>query len=144
VCFADGLHAAGLRLARASSSKNMAAMLRRLSLPDGRPLLSIFDADLSGTDVPRGKPDPALFLLAAVALKVPPTQCVVVEDAPAGIAAVRAGGMASVGIARLGDETLLQAARADLVVTSLHQIDTAAIPDGILRIRPETETPAHA
>jgi len=144
VRFADGLHAAGLRLALASSSKNAAAMLRRLSLPDGRPLLSIFDADLSGTDVPRGKPDPALFLLAAKALKVPPAQCVVVEDASAGIAAARAGGMASVGIARLGDEAMLQAAGADLVVTDLDQVDTAAVPEGILRTRPETETPAHA
>ena len=68
----------------------------------------------------------------------------VLEDAPAGIAAARAGGMALVGIARLNDEALLQAAQADLVVTSLDQIDTAAVPDGILRIRPETETPAHA
>jgi beta-phosphoglucomutase len=144
VRFADGLHAAGLRLALASSSKNVAAMLRRLSLPDGRPLLSIFNSDLSGTDVPRGKPDPALFLLAAKALQVPPAQCLVVEDAPAGIAAARAGGMASVGIARLGDEALLQAAGADLVVISLDQVDTVAVPDGILRTRPETETPAHA
>jgi HAD superfamily hydrolase (TIGR01509 family) len=144
VRFASALHVAGLRLALASSSRNVAAMLRHLSLPDGRPLLSIFDADLSGTDVPRGKPDPALFLLAAKALDVPPAQCVVLEDAPAGIAAARAGGMASVGIARLGDEALLEAAQADLVITSLDQVDTAAIPDGILRTRPETETPAHA
>jgi HAD superfamily hydrolase (TIGR01509 family) len=144
VRFANALHVAGLRLALASSSRNVAAMLRRLSLPDGRPLPSIFDADLSGTDVPRGKPDPALFLLAAKALDVPPAQFVVLEDAPAGIAAARAGGMASVGIARLGDEALLQAAQADLVVTSLDQVDTAAVPDGILRTRPETETPAHA
>jgi beta-phosphoglucomutase len=119
-------------------------MLRRLSLPDDRPLLSIFDADLSGTDVPRGKPDPALFLLAAKALKLPPARCVVIEDAPAGIAAARAGGMASIGIARLGDEAMLQAAGADLVVTSLNQVDTAAVGDGILRTRPVTETQAHA
>jgi beta-phosphoglucomutase-like phosphatase (HAD superfamily) len=144
VCFASALHIAGLRLALASSSRNAAAMLRCLGLPDGRPLLSIFDADLSGTDVPRGKPDPALFLLAAKALDVPPAQCVVLEDAPAGIAAARAGGMASVGIARFGDEALLQAAQADLVVTSLDQVDTAAVPGGVLRTRPETETPAYA
>lgn len=141
---ASALHMAGLRLVLASSSKNVAAMLRRLSLPDGHPLLSVFDADLSGTDVPRGKPDPALFLLAAKALDVPPAQCVVVEDAPAGIAAARAGGMASVGIARLGDEALLQAAQADLVVSSLDQVDTAVIPEGILRTRPQSEMPAHA
>ena len=119
-------------------------MLRRLSLPDGRTLLAVFDADLSGRDVPRGKPDPALFLLAAEALDVPPAQCLVVEDAPAGIAAARGGGMAALGIARLGDEALLQAAGADLVLTSLDQLDVAAIADGALRTRPETETPAHA
>ena len=68
-------------------------------------------------DVPRGKPDPALFLLAAKALDVPPAHSLVVEDAPSGIAAARAGGMASVGIARLGDEALLRAVGADLVVT---------------------------
>lgn len=141
---AVALKAVGFKLALASASKNAGAMLRRLTLPDGRPLLSIFDADLSGTDVPRGKPDPALFLLAAKALDVSPEQCLVVEDAPAGITAARAGGMAAIGIARLGDETMLQAAGADLVVTSLDQVDTAAIPDGMVRTRPETETPAHA
>ena len=133
VRFASALHAAGLRLALASSSKNVAAMLRRLSAPDGRPLLSIFDADLSGTDVPRGKPDPALFLLAAQALQVPPAHCVVVEDAPAGIAAARAGGMASIGIARLADQALLGDAQADRAVTSLDQVDATAVPHGIVR-----------
>jgi beta-phosphoglucomutase len=137
VRLAAALHAAGLRLALASSSKNVAAMLRRLTLPGGGALLSIFDADLSGTDVPRGKPDPALFLLAAKALNVPPAQCLVVEDAPAGVEAARAGGMAALGIARLGDEALLRAAAADLVVTSLDQVDVAAIADGALRARPD-------
>ena len=144
VRLAVALRAAGLKLALASSSKNVGAMLRRLTTPDGSTLLSVFDADLSGTDVPRGKPDPALFLLAAKALGIPPPQCLVVEDAPAGIAAARAGGMAALGIARLGDEALLRAASADLVVTSLDQVDTAAIPAGILRTRPETEASAHA
>lgn len=136
VRLAVALHTTGLRLALASSSKNVAAMLRRLTLPNGGALLSIFDADLSGTDVPRGKPDPALFLLAAKALNVPPAQCLVVEDAPAGIEAARAGGMAALGIARLGDEDLLRAAAADLVVTSLDQVDVTAIADGALRTRP--------
>lgn len=60
VRFAAALHAAGVRLALASSSKNAPAMLRRLPLPDGRTLLSIFDADLNGREVPRGKPIRAL------------------------------------------------------------------------------------
>jgi HAD superfamily hydrolase (TIGR01509 family) len=142
--FAAALHAARLRLALASSSKNVAAMLRRLTVSDGRPLASIFDADLSGTDVPRGKPDPALFLLAAKALQIPPARCLVVEDAPAGIKAARAGGMTSLGIARLGDEALLRAAQADLVVTSLDQVDIGAIAEGALRARPEMEAHPHA
>lgn len=135
VRLAVALRAAGLRLALASSSKNVGAMLRQLTVPGGATLLSIFDADLSGTDVPRGKPDPALFLLAARALNMQPGQCLVIEDAPAGIEAARAGGMASLGIARLGDEALLRAAAADLVVTSLDQVDAGAIPGGILRAR---------
>src|SRR5690348_2945366 len=119
-------------------------MLGRLSLPDGRTLLSIFDANLSGRDVPRGKPDPAIFLLAAEALGVPPSQCLVVEDAPAGIEAARAGGMAALGIARLGDEALLRAAGADLVVTNLDQADVAALAGGVLRARPDGERAKNA
>ena len=144
VRFAVALRAAGLRLALASSSKNVAAMLRRLTLPDGGTLLSAFDADLSGTDVPRGKPDPALFLLAAQALRTPPAECVVIEDAPAGVQAARAGGMAALGIARLDDEVLLRTAQADLVVTSLDQVDVAAVRSGILRTRPAAEASTHA
>ncbi len=144
VRFAAALHAAGLRQVLASSSKNVAAMLRRLTLPDGSGLLSIFDADLSGTDVPRGKPDPALFQLAAKALNVAPAQCLVVEDAPAGIEAALAGGMAALGVARLGDEVMLRSAAADLVVTSLDEVDVAAIADGTLRVRPEMEASDHA
>lgn len=144
VRLAVALKVAGLRLALASSSKNVGAMLRRLTLPDGRNLLSIFDSDLSGQDLPHGKPDPAILLLVAQALAVPPAHCLVVEDSPAGIEAARAGGMAALGIARLGDEALLRAAEADLVVTSLDQVYIAAIADGVLRVRPDMEKFAHA
>ncbi|KQO91804.1 HAD family hydrolase [Methylobacterium sp. Leaf90] len=141
VAFPDAIRLAvalrdtGLRIVLASSSKNADAMLARVILPDGRTLRSLFDADVSGRDVPRGKPDPTLFLLAAKAVNVPPTRCLVVEDAPAGIRAAKAGGMASLGIARLGDEALLRAAGADLVVTSLDQLDLAALGSGRLRTR---------
>jgi len=136
VRFAAALHGAGLKLALASSSRNVAAMLRQINLPDGRPLLSLFDADLSGRKVPRGKPDPALFLLAARALGMAPARCVVVEDAPAGILAARNAAMAALGIARLGDEALLREAGAGLVVTSLDRIDLAALDRGALRALP--------
>jgi HAD superfamily hydrolase (TIGR01509 family) len=59
---------------------------------------SIFNADLSRVDVPLGKLDPALFLLAAKSLDVPPVQCLVVEDAPA---RAPRGGQTQVGRAPL-------------------------------------------
>jgi HAD superfamily hydrolase (TIGR01509 family) len=141
VRLAAALHAAGCKLALASSSKNAEAMLRQLSLPDGRSLFSIFDADLSGRDVPRGKPDPALFLLAAEALGVAPAECVVVEDASAGVRAALAGGMRAIGIARLGDEPLLREAGAHLVVTSLDDIDVSMLAHDDLRARAPDATP---
>ena len=80
-----------------------------------------------------GKPAPDIFLCAAAAVGVAPARCVVVEDAPSGIAAARAGGMAALGIARLGDAALLQAAGADLVVTDLDLVDVDALAAGTLR-----------
>lgn len=133
VRFAAALWGAGLKLALASSSRNADAMLMQLSLPDGRSLLSIFSVDLSGRDVKKGKPDPELFLLAASALKFPPSECVVIEDAPSGIRAAKDGGMASVGIARLGDDKLLRDAGAGLVVNSLDRVDVASLKRGLLR-----------
>lgn len=144
VRFAAALGGAGLKLALASSSRNADAMLMRLPLPDGRTLLSIFNADLSGHEVKRGKPDPELFLLAAQALGIPPSECVVIEDAPAGVSAAKHGGMASVGIARLGDDNLLRDAGADLVVNSLDQVDVGALTHGILCTQPVVEGAVHA
>ena len=137
VGLAAALHAKGLKLAVASSSKNATAMMRQTGLADGRNLCSLFDADLSGRALAHGKPDPEIFLLAAAALGIAPENCVVVEDAPSGIEAARAGGMLALGIARLGDAALLQAAGADLVVTDLGQVDVAALVAGVLRPRDE-------
>ena len=67
-CLARGRLAAGAGVLVEERRRHAAPSA---ALPDGRPLMSIFDADLSGTDVPRGKPDPALFLLAAKALEGP-------------------------------------------------------------------------
>jgi beta-phosphoglucomutase-like phosphatase (HAD superfamily) len=144
VRFAAALRGEGLKLALASSSKNADAMLKRLSLPDGRNLLSIFSADLSGCEVSKGKPNPELFLLAAGALGMSPYECVVIEDAPAGIHAAREGGMASLGIARLHDDDLLRDAEADLVVNSLDQVDVTALKSGILRSHPSADRVEHA
>jgi beta-phosphoglucomutase len=135
--FARALAAAGIPLAVASSSKNAGAMMRMIPLEAGGTLLDLFTADVSGRDLRRGKPDPEIFLLAAAELKASPPRCLVVEDAPSGIQAARAGGMMSIGIARLGDEALLRAAGAGLVVTSLEQVDVQALTEGRLAVRTE-------
>ena len=135
VRLAQALHRRGVKLAAASSSKNATAMLRRTRLEDGATLADLLDADLSGQEVPQGKPAPDIFLRAAAALGVAPGRCVVVEDAPSGIAAARAGGMAALGIARLDDAALLAAAGAGLVVTDLDLVDIDALAAGTLRQR---------
>lgn len=56
------------------------------------------DASAAAEDVARGKPDPDIFLTAAARLGVPPSRCIVVEDAPAGIEAARRAGMRSIGV----------------------------------------------
>jgi beta-phosphoglucomutase len=126
---------AGLKLpmAVASASKNANRMLAPLQLDDGSPLLKAFAANVCGLDVRHGKPDPEIFLAAARELGVAPGLCLVVEDAPAGIEAARAGGMAGLGVARLGDQNLLRGAKADLVVTTLDDVDLRALADGRLQ-----------
>jgi HAD superfamily hydrolase (TIGR01509 family) len=117
--FAHALAPKGIPLAVASSSKNANQMMSLIRLEPGRTLLDLFAVNVCGRDLAHGKPDPEIFLIAATELGVAPAGCLVVEDAPAGIEAARAGGMMSLGIARLADQALLRAARADLVVTSL-------------------------
>ena len=126
----------GLRTAAASSSKNAGLMLEQIRVDaSGRRLSDVFAADLSGRDYARGKPDPEIFLAAAEALGLAPGECFVVEDAVAGIEAARAGGMASLGVARADDAELLRTAGADLVVTTLDDVDLDRLAEGRLAIR---------
>lgn len=75
-----------------------------------------FRAVMTAEDVGQGKPDPALFLLAAHALQIDPSGVLVCEDAVAGVLGAKAAGMKCMGIAANGRESLLQQAGADLVV----------------------------
>jgi beta-phosphoglucomutase len=129
------LHERGVRLGVASSSQNANSFMERVPLA-GKTLRDIFDANVCGRDVPRGKPDPAIFLLAAQELGVPPSVCIVVEDAPSGIQAAKSGGMLGLGVARHDDVDLLKAVRADLVVVSLDEVSVPMLVDGRLeRVR---------
>ncbi len=139
----------GIRVVAASSSKNAKLFLERIRLDTfaaeqrldyhfirpGMTLEELFDADISGRDFPRGKPDPMIFLTAAEELGVRPSACFVVEDATTGVQAAKAGTMAALGVARLGDQELLVGASADLVVTTLDEVSLRALADGRLEER---------
>jgi HAD superfamily hydrolase (TIGR01509 family) len=110
------LKAAGWKQAIASSAPrlNVGMMLRVAGLDD------CFDAIVSADDVSAGKPDPQVFLKAAAKLHVPPSRCIVVEDAAAGVEGARRAGMRSIGVtknARLD---------ADLFITSLVDLPSDA------------------
>ncbi|HEX8936592.1 MAG TPA: HAD-IA family hydrolase [Pseudonocardiaceae bacterium] len=139
----------GIPIAAASSSKNAGLFLRQIRLDTfaaeqglhydflrpGLSLLEFFDVDISGRDFAQGKPHPEIFLTAAAELGVAPELCFVVEDAASGVQAAKAGGMAALGVARAGDEVLLAAADADLVVASLDEVDIAGLRQHQLRRR---------
>ena len=103
----------GWPMAVASSSHNANQMMQAIQSRFRRDITRYLQRKRCGRDLRRGKPDPEIFVLAAAELGLPPARCFVVEDAPAGIEAARAGGMMALGVARLGDAELLRAAGAD-------------------------------
>lgn len=94
----------GYKIALGSASKNSLLILDRLGIS------GLFDAIVDGTKVSRAKPDPEVFLKGAQELKVSCKNCIVFEDAQAGIEAAHNAGMKAVGI---GEKTIL--AKADTV-----------------------------
>lgn len=82
----------GIRIAVASASRNTPKIMERTNLLDE------VDAVADGNETTRSKPDPEVFLLAASKLGLPPEQCVVVEDAAAGVEGARRAGMEAFAI----------------------------------------------
>lgn len=130
--FVKAVRDLGWPIAVASSSKNANGMMRSIRLDGESSLFDVFRANVCGRDLRQGKPNPEIFLLAAAELRETPANCFVVEDAPAGIKAACAGGMAALGVARLDDAGLLWAAGANLVVTSLDEIAIDELSKGRL------------
>jgi beta-phosphoglucomutase len=83
---------AGIKVAIASSSKNCRTVLERLDI------LSYFDGVADGYSVVNSKPAPDLFVYAAGLVRVPTPDCLGVEDADAGIEAIKTAGMQALGI----------------------------------------------
>lgn len=103
-----GLRERNLQLAIGSSSKNTMRILRQVGLD------TAFDAIADGTEITHSKPDPEVFLLAAQKLGADPADCLVVEDAPAGVEAGLRAGMQVAGIG--------EAAKSAQVTYSLQKI----------------------
>lgn len=102
---------------------------RLLTGPSGE-LLSSFDSSVIGDDVIMGKPAPDCYLLAANQLGVLPSECLVIENAPLGIAAAKAAGMECYAVTTtLRAEHLSQ---ADQIFTSLAAIEEQLIQIGII------------
>ncbi|KHD38714.1 beta-phosphoglucomutase [Clostridium acetobutylicum] len=83
----ETLRAKNIKIAIGSSSKNTSIILEKIKLD------KYFDAVADGREIKKSKPDPEVFLLAAKKLKVSPEECLIVEDADAGVEAAIAGGM---------------------------------------------------
>ena len=113
----DEIDRRGLQKAVASSGirRYVEAVLR------SNGLLDRFAVVITGDQVTHGKPAPDVFLAAAGALNVGPQDCLVLEDAPAGVQAAKAAGMMCIGVP---DHSVAQLdlSQADRVVTSLYDV----------------------
>ena len=117
----ESLKEAGFKMALASSTpkENLNLLTHNLGID------KYFDAVVSEEDATEGKPSPRLFLLAAERLKVLPSNCVVIEDAIAGVEAAKAAGMKCIAVTNTHSRESLS--QADLVVDSLEQVELSTI-----------------
>lgn len=116
------LRAKGIKVALASSSKNARTVIQLLHIQHE------FDAVVDGNMITHSKPDPEIFLLAASKLGVAPADCVVFEDAEAGVEAALAAGMKCVGIGspdQLGKAARVIAKTGEFNVSTLEELATA-------------------
>ena len=107
------LREAGIKLALGSASQNATKVLSKIGMEGA------FDSVVDGTRTTRSKPDPQVFEMAASDLGLDPKDCLVIEDAPAGIQAALAGGFRTIG---LGDPVVL--AQAHRVIASLKELSS--------------------
>ncbi|MFK4303893.1 MULTISPECIES: beta-phosphoglucomutase [unclassified Paenibacillus] len=124
-----GIHAllmelrdARIGIALASASKNAAFILDRLELTH------YFDSVVDVTAIRHGKPDPEIFLTGAVNLGVQPAGCIGIEDAQAGIQAIKSAGMFAVGV---GTPSQMQG--ADIVVATTAELSLRMLEAHFIR-----------
>ncbi len=115
----DELRAADMKIALGSASKNAQEVVRRLGIA------ADLDGIADGYSVVRPKPAPDLFVYAAGLLRLPVAQCIVVEDAEAGVQAAKEGGMLTVGLGPRERVRMADAVFPDLAHVTLKDILTA-------------------
>ncbi|QGQ94377.1 beta-phosphoglucomutase [Paenibacillus psychroresistens] len=101
----------GIKIALGSASKNAPMILENLKITE------LFDVIIDGNSTSKAKPDPEVFLLGAEKLGLAPEECIVFEDAAAGVEAGKLAGMRVVGI---GSTDVLK--QADYVITGLFEL----------------------
>ncbi|WP_252197992.1 beta-phosphoglucomutase [Clostridium sp. MCC353] len=92
--FLDKIKGEGYKTALGSASRSGDRILKNLGIRD------LFDVVVDGCSITRAKPDPEVFLTAAMELGVEPADCIVIEDAAAGVEAAVKGGMHCIGIGK--------------------------------------------
>jgi len=120
----EDLIAHGVVIAAASSSKNARYILEKIGLA---PKMRVI---ISGYDFTHGKPHPEIFLNAAKAINLDVKDCVVFEDAKAGVESAKAGGFYCVGIDRHGQKQ--NYVLADLVVSDLKEVNYERLAELLL------------
>lgn len=94
-------------------------------------LMGQFKAVVTGDDVSEGKPDPAIYLMAARRLGLPPNNLVAIEDAPAGVQAATAAGMCCIGVGGQAQRARLRSAGASIVIPDFLNISFAQLRDSL-------------
>lgn len=115
------LRAMGIKVGLASSSKNAKTVIQLLHIQNE------FDVIVDGTMITHSKPHPEIFLLAAEKLGLQPKDCLVFEDAEAGVEAALAAGMKCVGIGsvdQLGKADRVISKTGEFNISSLKELET--------------------
>jgi beta-phosphoglucomutase len=123
--FLQDLQSEGLALAIASSGSKS----RIHFLLDRFDLREIFRVVITGDEVEQGKPHPAVFLKAALQLRVDPSELMAFEDAVSGVRAARSAGMKCIGIAQPDRATILLAAGANHVVPDFRSLSYSKLKE---------------
>ncbi len=121
--FLKNLERAGVRMAVATSASSS----RTWRTLERHALHERFVAVITGDDVEAGKPDPAIYELAAQRMKISPPNLLVLEDAPCGVQAAKAAGIRCIGVTRNGRAEALLSAGASRIIPDFAGLSLAEL-----------------